>query len=68
MAKFSKQLVQEKCEKTETEEELEQLRKKYKDIKNRFDSLTLETQDKETAQDFINSIADLKKYVYLLKP
>ncbi|XP_060069382.1 centrosomal protein of 89 kDa-like [Ylistrum balloti] len=61
VSKLSKQLVLIKAEKTEIDQEMEDLRKKYKDTKNKLDALMLETPDKSTTQDYINSIADLKK-------
>ncbi|XP_033755441.1 centrosomal protein of 89 kDa-like isoform X12 [Pecten maximus] len=63
VSKLSKQLVLVKAEKTEVDQEMEDLRKKYKDTKNKFDALVLETPEKSTAQDYINTIADLKKSV-----
>ncbi|XP_021358347.1 centrosomal protein of 89 kDa-like isoform X6 [Mizuhopecten yessoensis] len=63
VSKLSKQLVLVKAEKTEVDQEMEDLRKKYKDTKNKLDALMLETPDKSTAQDYINTIADLKRSV-----
>ncbi|XP_069113940.1 centrosomal protein of 89 kDa-like isoform X3 [Argopecten irradians] len=63
VSKLSKQLVLVKAEKTEVDQEMEDLRKKYKDTKNKLDAMELETPDKSTAQDYINTIAELKKSV-----
>lgn len=56
-----KSQAQLETEKQESETELEEQKCKFKDIKQKYDQLLLNSNNHITVQDHINIIADLKK-------
>lgn len=50
-----------RAEKSDTDQELEDLQQKYKSTKQKHDLLVREGEDKDTVDQYINRIAELKK-------
>ena len=48
-------------EKSEVERELDELRQKYRDLKQKNEKLVLDTEGHITQEDHINKMTDLKK-------
>lgn len=63
VTKLTKELVMIRAEKSECEQELEELQRKYKDVKHKHDEFIREGEDKTTVEQYINKIADLKKEI-----
>ncbi|XP_052062559.1 centrosomal protein of 89 kDa-like isoform X2 [Mytilus californianus] len=61
VSKVTKELVMIRAEKSDTDRELEELQRKWKDTKQKHDELIREGEDKTTVDQYINKIADLKK-------
>ena len=59
--KLTKQLVLANSEKSEVERELDELRQKYRDLKQKNEKLVLDTEGHITQEDHINKMTDLKK-------
>ena len=66
VSKFTKQLVLVKSEKSEIEQELEELRHSHRDLKQKYDKLVLESQGHVTQEQHIQEISEIKQYVYFL--
>ncbi|XP_063440824.1 centrosomal protein of 89 kDa-like isoform X2 [Mytilus trossulus] len=61
VTKVTKELVMIRAEKSDTDKEIEELQRKWKDTKQKHDVLIREGEDKTTVDQYINKIADLKK-------
>ena len=61
VSRLTKRLTVTETEKEEVEQELEETRRKYKDVKHKYDKMLLDAGSHMTMQDHINTIADLKK-------
>lgn len=60
VSKLTKELVQIKSEKSDTEMEIQEVRKKYKDLKHKYDEIMLDQSDKPAAESYLNTISELK--------
>ncbi|KAJ8303357.1 hypothetical protein KUTeg_019753 [Tegillarca granosa] len=60
VSKLTKELVQIKSEKSDTEMEIQEIRKKYKDLKHKYDEIMLDQSDKPAAESYLNTISELK--------
>ena len=59
--KLTKQLVLANSEKAEAEKELDELRQKFRDLKQKQEKLVLDSEGHVTQEDHINKMADLKR-------
>ena len=60
--KLTKQLVLANSEKAEVEKELDELRQKFRDLKQKQEKLVLDSEGHVTQEDHINKMADLKRW------
>ncbi|XP_070188232.1 centrosomal protein of 89 kDa-like isoform X3 [Littorina saxatilis] len=63
VSRLTKRLTTIETEKEEAERELDETRHKYKNVKQRYDKVLLESGSHMTMQDHINNVADLKRSV-----
>ena len=61
VSKLTKELVLIRAEKSDSEREVEELQRKFKDTKLKHDTLIREGEDKSTVEQYINKIAELKR-------
>jgi hypothetical protein len=61
VSKVNKQLVLLKAEKVDQDQDLEDFKRRYKELKSKYDALILENQGQESAESYINTIAELKR-------
>ena len=61
MSKLNKQLVLLKAEKADMDQDLEEIKKQYKELKTKYDTMILDNQSQQSSESYINTIAELKK-------
>ena len=61
MSKLNKQLVLLKAEKADMDQDLEEIKKRYKELKTKYDAMILDNQSQQSSESYINTIAELKK-------
>lgn len=61
VSKINKQLVLLRAEKAEKDQDLEEIKKRYKELKTKYDAMLLENQNQQSSETFINNIAELKR-------
>ncbi|XP_048773263.2 centrosomal protein of 89 kDa-like isoform X2 [Ostrea edulis] len=63
VSKVTKQLVLLKAEKVDQDQDLEDFKRRYKELKTKYDAMILENQSQESAESYINTIAELKRSI-----
>ena len=61
MSKLNKQVVLLKAEKADMDQDLEEIKKRYKELKTKYDAMILDNQSQQSSESYINTIAELKK-------
>lgn len=61
VSKINKQLVLLRAEKADQDQDLEEIKKRYKELKTKYDAMLLENQNQQSSETFINNIAELKR-------
>ena len=61
--KLTKQLVLVNSEKAQVDKELDELRQKFRDLKQKNEKLVLDSEGHVTQEDHINKMTDLKRFV-----
>lgn len=61
VSKINKQLVLLRAEKTDQDQDLEEIKKRYKELKTKYDAMLLENQNQQSSETYINNIAELKR-------
>lgn len=61
VSKLNKQLVLLKAEKADMDQDLEEIKKRYKELKTKYDAMILDNQSQQSSESYINTIAELKK-------
>lgn len=64
VSKINKQLVLLRAEKADQDQDLEEIKKRYKELKTKYDAMLLENQNQQSSETFINNIAELKRYCF----
>ncbi len=65
VAKLSKRIVVIEAEKLEMESEVEELRHKWNNIKHKYESNLMDSQNKLAVEDHVNVIQDLRRSEYI---
>ncbi|XP_061163298.1 centrosomal protein of 89 kDa-like [Saccostrea echinata] len=63
VSKVTKQLVLLKAEKADQDQDLEEIKRRYKELKTKYDAMVLENQGQSSAESYINTIAELKRSI-----
>ncbi|XP_078338059.1 centrosomal protein of 89 kDa-like isoform X3 [Crassostrea virginica] len=63
VSKLNKQLVLLKAEKADMDQDLEEIKKRYKELKTKYDAMILDNQSQQSSESYINTIAELKKSI-----
>ncbi|XP_062620502.1 centrosomal protein of 89 kDa-like isoform X3 [Saccostrea cucullata] len=63
VSKVTKQLVLMKAEKADQDQDLEEIKRRYKELKTKYDAMVLENQGQSSAESYINTIAELKRNI-----
>lgn len=61
VSKINKQLVLLRAEKADQDQDLEEIKKRYKELKTKYDAMLLENQNQQSSETYINNIAELKR-------
>lgn len=61
VSKINKQLVLLRAEKADQDQDLEEIKKRYKELKTKYDAMLLENQSQQSSETYINNIAELKR-------
>lgn len=61
VSKINKQLVLLRAEKADQDQDLEEIKKRYKELKTKYDTMLLENQNEQSSETYINNIAELKR-------
>lgn len=61
VSKINKQLVLLRAEKADQDQDLEEIKKRYKELRTKYDAMLLENQNEQSSETYINNIAELKR-------